>query len=313
MISVVIPVYNEAENIEPLWKDLLPALEKTGEAWEVIFVDDGSKDKTFEILERLKKGNPLNFGFARLSRNFGQSAALACGIECARGDKIITLDGDGQNDPKDIPRLIAKLNEGYGAVCGWRADRQDEASRVLASKIANKMFARLTDTTLHDFGCTLRAYQRSLLAQLHIMGDMHRILPAYLALQGVQIVEIPVSHHPRRRGQSKYGLFSRTIKVLLDAFLLKFYYSYLTRPMHFFGYTASSFFFLGGVIEIFVILRYLLWSGNWLSPLFFLGLFFGTLAVLFLFLGALAELLTRNYLEAYKIKPFHVARTELPG
>ncbi len=296
-ISVVIPVFNESENIDALSLELKETLNTLPKKWEVLFIDDGSTDDTsakLQIIAERFKG----FGFLRLARRSGQSAALALGFARARGEIVVSLDGDGQNDPKDIPLLLNQLDHRHDVVCGWRKHRADNAARKLASRWANTLVSLITGVPLHDHGCSLRAYRQSVLKNIQILGDMHRLLPAYLALMGVKIKEVETNHRPRQKGKSKYGLASRTIKVLLDSFLLKFYFSYLTRPMHFFGYASFGFLSLGGAIESFVIIRRFVFQGVWISPLFFLGLFFMASSILFLFLGAMADVIVRHYLHA---------------
>ncbi len=296
-ISVVIPVFNESENIDALSLELNQTLSALSTGWEVLFIDDGSTDETsakLQIIAERFKG----FGFLRLARRSGQSAALALGFARAEGEIIVSLDGDGQNDPKDIPLLLNQLDRRHDVVCGWRKHRADNVARKLASGWANSLVSLITGIPLHDHGCGLRAYRKSALKNIQILGDMHRLLPAYLALVGMKIKEIETNHRPRQKGKSKYGIASRTIKVLLDSFLLKFYFSYLTRPMHFFGYASFGFLSLGTAIESFVIIRRFIFKGEWISPLFFLGLFFMASSILFLFLGAMADVIVRHYLYA---------------
>ena len=222
------------------------------------------------------------------------------------------MDGDGQNDPKDIPLLLEQLNNKCDVVCGWRKYRADTITRRLASRCANTLVSLITGIPLHDHGCSLRAYQKSALKNIQILGDMHRLLPAYLALVGMKIKEITVNHRPRQKGKSKYGIISRTIKVLLDSFLLKFYFSYLTRPMHFFGYASFSFLALGCITEGFVVIRRFAYQGEWLSPLFFLGLFLTASSIFFLFLGAMADVIVRHYLHASQTPLVLIEREHLP-
>lgn len=310
-LSIIIPVFNEESNIESLIREIQETLREAVYQWSILIIDDGSQDDTPSLLKRLSNQTGSDkLKFLPLSRHFGQSAALACGIDQASGEVIVTMDGDGQNDPKDIPRLLAKLNEGYDVVCGWRQDRQDYGLRVLASKLANRFIAVIAGVPIHDYGCTLRAYRANILKHMQIMGDMHRLLPAYLALTGARLSEIPVRHRTRRHGHSKYGLLSRMAKVLLDVFLLKFYFSYLTRPMHFFGTASLGFLGIALLIELFVVVRKLFLEGVWLSPLFFLGLFLIAASLFFLFMGALADILVRQYFAITQAKPYHVQEKE---
>ncbi|MBI4668367.1 MAG: glycosyltransferase [Elusimicrobia bacterium] len=307
MISIIIPIYNEAPNIKPLFEELKNVLGKLEMPWEIIWVDDGSSDDCDVEVKKLGPGAG-KITYIKLTKNFGQSAALACGIEHASGEIIVTMDGDGQNDPAEIPALLAKLKEGYGVVCGWRRKRHDYGLRVWTSHIANWIVSRVTNVLLHDYGCTLRAYQSRPLKQLQIMGDMHRLLPAYLAWTGLKITELPVRHRPRTIGRSKYSIAARAWKVVLDAFLLNFYFSYITRPMHFFGFMGLILIGSTFTVECFVILRRLVFGGAWLSPLFFLGLFFACAAIMFLFLGIIADLMARSFMFSQNIKTYHIAK-----
>lgn len=310
-ISIIVPVYNEEGSIEALAQEIRKTLSGLPQSWEVIFIDDGSTDQTYDILSALAAKNQ-GFGFMRLSRNLGQSAALACGLTRAQGDIVVSMDGDGQNDPQDIPNLLAALEGRCELVCGWRRQRQDPYLRSLASRCANHLISWITGVRLHDHGCTLRAFKKQILRNVQIMGDTHRLLPAYVALAGFKIKEIETRHRPRLKGKSKYTLANRTLKVLLDAFLLKFYFSYITRPMHFFGYASFGFLSLGFLIELFVVVRRLFLGGTWLSPLFFLGLFFIALSVLFLFLGAMADVLARSYLQRAPNGIYKIEEENLP-
>lgn len=303
-LSIIIPVHNERENIKPLYEELTAVLNQTKIKWEILFIDDGSTDGSSAEIKGLETEGHVQL--LRLTRCFGQSAALACGFEHARGATLITMDADAQNDPQDIPALLQELEKGFDVVCGWRRRRQDNFLRTLASSMANRLIRLITETSLNDFGCTLRAYRKEALGELQIMGDMHRLLPAYLAWAGAKITQIPVNHRPRLRGRSKYGLISRTWKVILDAFLLKFYFSYLTRPMHLFGLAAFVLLLASVLVQGFVIFRRLALGGEWISPMFFIGFFLAGGAVLFLFLGALADVLSRSFLSTHKIKAYRL-------
>jgi glycosyltransferase involved in cell wall biosynthesis len=240
-LSVVVPIYNEAESIETLVNAIAIALRETRLNYEIICVDDGSKDGSTEVLTDLASRR-IDLKAVILRRNYGQTPAMAAGFECATGKIIVTLDGDLQNDPADIPMLLAKLAEGYDLVSGWRQKRQDAAlTRLLPSKIANLIIARVTGVKLHDYGCSLKAYRSELIADLNLYGELHRFLPALAYIEGARITEVPVRHHPRRFGKSKYGL-GRTIRVVMDLLTVFFMKKFLTRPMHVFG--------LGGVISL---------------------------------------------------------------
>ncbi|MFC1520800.1 glycosyltransferase family 2 protein [Elusimicrobiota bacterium] len=308
-ISIIIPVYNEGGNVKDLAKALWEVSGAIKKSLEIVFVDDGSTDNSVDNISETLKNTGLSARIIKFKKNFGQSAALACGIEESSGDTVVTLDGDGQNNPKDIPALLSKLDEGYDVVCGWRKDRHDSFIRVLPSWVANRFISGIMGISLHDHGCTLRAYSRKALEGLEILGEMHRLLPAYLALRGHSIAEISVSHNPRTWGRSKYGLFSRIVKVLLDAFLLKFYLSYFTRPMHLFGGAAFLFASLGLLMHCAVVIRRIFLGGIWLSPLFFFGFFFFAGAILFLFLGPLADIMMRNNVIITNQKPYQIEST----
>ncbi len=246
-ISVVIPVFNEAGNVLPLYSEIKSALAELGRTWEVIFIDDGSTDGTYSLLKQLhEQGETLRI--IRLRRNFGQTAAMAAGFDYARGEIIVALDGDLQNDPADISRLIDKLDEGYDVVSGWRANRQEGFwLRRLPSQVANWLISRTTGTHLHDYGCTLKAYRRELINELRLYGEMHRFIPALLGGNGARVAELPVHHHARRHGNSKYGI-SRTVRVVLDLLLVKFSLSFMTKPLQIFGLVGLSSFVPGLLI-----------------------------------------------------------------
>lgn len=240
-LSIVVPIYNEAESVETLVQAIADAVRETQLNYEIICVDDGSKDGSTEVLTNLARRR-IDLKAVILRRNYGQTAAMAAGFETAGGKVIVTLDGDLQNDPADIPMLLAKLNEGYDLVSGWRKNRQDAAlTRLLPSKIANLIIARVTGVKLHDYGCSLKAYRSELIADMNLYGELHRFLPALAFIEGARITEVPVRHHARRFGKSKYGL-GRTIRVVMDLMTVFFMKKFLTRPMHVFG--------LGGLISL---------------------------------------------------------------
>ena len=240
-LSVVVPIYNEAESVTALVQAIADAVASTQLNYEIICVDDGSKDGSTGVLTDLaSKRSDLKAVILR--RNYGQTAAMAAGFESAGGKVIVTLDGDLQNDPVDIPMLLAKLDEGYDLVSGWRKNRQDAAlTRLLPSKIANIIIARVTGVKLHDYGCSLKAYRAELIADMNLYGELHRFLPALAYIEGARIAEVPVRHHARKFGESKYGL-GRTVRVVMDLMTVFFMKKFLTRPMHVFG--------LGGVVSL---------------------------------------------------------------
>jgi glycosyltransferase involved in cell wall biosynthesis len=306
-VSVVIPVFNEAENILPLYSALKSALAQLRQTWEIIFVDDGSTDATNARLKQLNdQGEALRI--IRLRRNFGQTAAMAAGFDHARGKIVITMDGDLQNDPNDIPRLIDRLDEGYDVVSGWRVNRQDGFwLRQLPSHLANRLISRTTGTHLHDYGCTLKAYRRQVINELRLYGEMHRFIPALLGGNGARVAELPVAHHARRYGRSKYGI-SRTIRVVLDLLLVKFSLSFLTKPLQIFGLVGLLTFLPGMAICIsLVFARIFLAQGLADRPLFLLGILLVVLGAQFVSLGILAEIQIRTYHESSN-RPIYLVR-----
>lgn len=249
MISVVIPVYNEEGNVRPLYERIAPALERIGREWEIIYVDDGSSDRTFSILETIHAGDP-RVRIIRMRRNFGQTAALASGFDYSRGKYVITMDGDLQNDPDDIPAIVEKMDQGYQVVSGWRKDRNEKfLTRRFPSWVANRMISLLSGVHVHDYGCTLKGYDSHVVANLHPYGEMHRFLPALASLSGASYTEIAVLDHPRLSGVSKYGL-SRVGKVFLDLVTLMMILHFSTKPRYWFGYLSFPFFGLGIITTI---------------------------------------------------------------
>lgn len=238
-LSIVIPLHNEEENVARLHEKLHASLSPIGKSYEIILVDDGSTDRTFEILEEIKKNDPL-LRVIKFRGNFGQSAATAAGFDLAVGDVIITLDGDLQNDPADIPRILQKLDEGYDVVSGWRKSRKDKLLlRKVPSKIANRIICKVTDVQLHDTGCALKAYRSEIVKRINLYGELHRFLPALARIEGARIAEMEVTHHPRLFGKSKYNL-TRTYKVIMDLMSLHLFIRYLRHPSHFFGVIGAT-------------------------------------------------------------------------
>ncbi len=306
-LSVVIPVYNERESLPLLYRRLVEVL-GSGPDWEVVFVDDGSTDGSTQILARLAREDPVHVRVVELRRNFGQTAAIAAGIDHSRGAVVVLMDADLQNDPADIPRLVALLRQGYDVVSGWRKDRQDPyLTRVLPSRLANALISRVTGVALHDYGCTLKAYRREVLENIRLYGEMHRFIPAYAAAVGARITELPVRHHPRRFGRSKYGL-GRTLKVLLDLVTVKFLMSFFHRPMYLFGGMGLVLIVPSTLLLVALIVRRVVWKvALFTSPLFQLSLMFIILGFQSLLMGLLAELLVRVYHESQG-KPIYVVR-----
>ena len=313
--SVIIPVYNEEENVSLLHERVRRVLETQNFSYEVIYVDDGSKDSTYARLAEIAKSDE-HMRVLRFRRNFGQTAAMAAGVEQSTGKILIFMDGDLQNDPTDIPRLLAKMEEGYDVVSGWRKDRQDaQISRKLPSKIANKLIGWMTGVQLHDYGCTLKAYRYEVFQHIRLYGEMHRFIPAYAALAGASITEIPVTHHARQFGVSKYGI-SRVFRVILDLTTVKFLGRFGTRPSHAFGMVGLSALTLAGASSSAAIARKIASprtsrGGFWSIALLFSG--FGILSIM---MGLMAEMLMRTYYESQG-KTTYVVRDDgtkmLPG
>lgn len=296
-LSIVVPVFNESPNLRPLYDQVLAALAGTAIAFELILVDDGSRDDSFAVARTLARTDP-RVRVIRLRRNFGQTAALSAGFDAAQGEVIVPMDGDLQNDPEDIPRLLAKLREGYDVVSGWRRERRDQwLRRRLPSTLANRLISRMTGVPLHDYGCTLKAYRREILGQINLYGEMHRFVPALASQVGARVTEIPVRHRPRSAGQSKYGI-DRTPRVLLDLLTVKFMLKYSTRPMQLFGKWGLGAIAAGGLSGL--ITLYMKWfeglSMN-RNPLLILTAFLLFSGVQFLMLGLLGEIVTRTYYE----------------
>lgn len=304
-ISLVIPVFNEEESLPPLAKSIHEAMTPFAGRYECIYVDDGSTDGSVQVLKGLKASYPET-RIVTFRRNFGQTAALSAGFEHARGNIIVTLDADLQNDPADIPLLIAKLNEGYDLVSGWRKERKDPFIRRLPSLVANRLISRVTGVNLHDSGCTLKAYRKEVAQSLRLYGEMHRFIPALASWMGVSLVEMPVRHHPRTLGKSKYGL-SRLFRVLLDLITVKFFLSYSGSPIQIFGKVGLFSFFSGSVFfAAAVILKFS--QGRTLTgnPLFYLSIFMAMIGVQFVLIGLLGEINIRTYYESQKKKTYVV-------
>jgi glycosyltransferase involved in cell wall biosynthesis len=297
-LSVVIPVYNEEENLEPLLGELKDVLARLGKAYEVIVVDDGSKDGTFAILKGLYRSDRA-LKVVRLKRNFGQTAALAAGLAHAEGDIVVLMDGDMQNDPADIPALLAKIEEGNDLVAGWRHRRRDPFfTRRLPSMIANRLISWTTKVKLHDYGCTLKAMRKDVAKSLRLYGEMHRFIPAIAYERGAQVAELKVHHRPRTRGASKYGI-SRTLRVILDLLTVKFLSSYSTRPAHIFGPIGVLSGLLGFALALYLTIQKLLYNiaiGS--RPLLLLAVLLIFIGFQFVTMGLLGEMLARTYHES---------------
>ncbi len=304
-VSVVVPVYNEKENVEILYRKIRDVMERNGYDYEIIFVDDGSTDGTFEVIKRLAEKDRL-FKVIRFRRNFGQTAAMACGFDYASGDVIVSMDGDLQNDPEDIPLLIEKLEEGYDVVSGWRKDRQDEFKRVIFSRVANWLIGKITGVKLHDYGCSLKAYRSDVAKNLHLYGELHRFIPVLANIYGASITEIPVRHHKRMYGKSKYNL-SRTFRVIVDLMLMYFMQKFMTRPIHFFGIAGFLLFVVGFFIDAYLAFEKIFFGahiGN--RPLLLMGVLLILTGINLGGIGILSELLTRIYYESQNKKIYNV-------
>ncbi len=314
-LSVVVPVYNEAENVKLLCEKLHAALSKTGRSYEILLIDDGSTDGTWDKLRESARGLP-GFRLIRLRRNFGQTAAMSAGLDEARGDIIVTLDADLQNDPEDIPLLLERMDKGFDVVSGWRKDRKDEfLRRKIPSMFANGLISRVTGVRLHDYGCTLKAYRREVMENVELYGDMHRFIPALASWGGCKVDEVVVRHHPRRFGKSKYGL-SRTVKVVLDLMTVSFLLRYSRSPIQIFGKMGLMVGLPGLALMLFMVIAHICgWCGLqssaagllkrpfWVMTSFML-MFFG---IQFVCMGILAEIQMRTYHESQG-KPIYVIK-----
>lgn len=310
-LSLVIPVYNEEENLPLLYDAIHQALDSLTKTWEVILVDDGSQDNSLNVLADLAEKDPEHIRVVSFRRNFGQTAAIAAGIDHAQGEIIVLLDADMQNDPADIPMMLEKLDEGYDLVSGWRKSRKDTyITRTLPSNMANKLISWVTGVNLHDYGCTLKAYRRDVLEGFRLYGEMHRFIPVFASSVGAKIIEVPVNHHPRKFGKAKYGL-ERTLKVVLDLFTVKFLVSYSAKPIYLFGGTGLGLFFASAVLLLYIFTRKLIDGTSVLgSPLFQLGVMFFIIGFQSILMGLIAELLVRTYYESQR-KPTYRIRKKL--
>lgn len=306
-ISLIVPVFNEEESLAQLHRQIVAAMGAMAVRWQVVYVDDGSRDQSFHILSGIAQRDP-RISVVQFRRNFGQTAAIAAGIDNSSGRVIVLLDGDLQNDPADIPRLLEKLDEGYDMVSGWRKDRKEPFwQRRLPSMIANSIISRVTGVHLHDYGCTLKAYRRDVLEHVHLYGEMHRLIPVYAASVGARIVELPVTDHPRRFGKSKYGL-GRTLKVVLDLLTTKFLSGYVTKPIYVFGGSGLVLAFIGFVL-LGVVAFQKIWLDVWVhrNPLAWIAGFSFVSGLQLVLMGLLAELIVRTYHESQN-KPIYVVR-----
>ncbi len=309
-LSVVIPLFNEEENINPLHQELTAALERLDLAYEIIIVDDGSTDRSFQLLRALQAEDD-RLTVTRFRRNFGQTAAFAAGFDRARGHAVVTLDADLQNDPADIPLLLDKLDEGYDVVSGWRMHRKDPfVTRRLPSIVANAMISWSTGVHLHDYGCSLKVYRCEVVKNLQLYGELHRFIPALASWMGVEVAEVPVNHRARLHGSSKYGL-SRILRVLLDLLTVRFLLSYATRPIQIFGLVGLLAFAVGSLLTLYLgIVRLFLRQPISGRPLLLLAILLTLIGVQFITMGLLGELMVRTYHESQR-KPIYMVREVL--
>ncbi len=294
-LSIVIPIYNERESIGKLYDNLNEALSKMNLKYEVLLIDDGSIDGTFDELLKVHRKNKL-FKIIRFRKNFGQTSAISAGFNYAEGAVVVTLDADLQNDPQDIPVLLSKLNEGYDIVSGWRKNRKDKAvTRRFPSIVANKIISKLTGVHLHDYGCTLKAYRKEVVKNINLYGEMHRYIPAIASWMGVKVAEIPVRHYSRKYGKSKYGV-SRTIKVILDIITVKFLLSYSQSPIQMFGVLGLFSGIVGFIMTAYLIIMRIFFNQSLSDrPLFVLSIFMIFIGIQLITIGLLAEVLIRVY------------------
>ena len=312
-LSIVVPVYNEEESLPHLHQAFIQALNQPEHTWEVIYVNDGSSDGSLRELENLAAQDPEHVRVVALRRNFGQTAAIAAGIDHSIGEIIVLIDADLQNDPSDIPMMMEKIDQGYDVVSGWRIKRQDTfITRRLPSLIANGLISRVTGVHLHDYGCTLKAYRREVLTGFRLYGEMHRFIPAYASAVGARIIELPVKHHARKFGRTKYGL-TRTIKVILDLFTVKFLMSYANKPIYLFGGAGLIIILISALVLFALLIRRIFWGVEVLtSPFFVMSTMFTILGFQSILMGLIAELLARTYHESQD-KPTYTILKFLSG
>lgn len=305
-LSIIAPIYNEEESIPHLVEQIHAALDHTGRSYELILADDGSRDGSYEVMRRMAAHDPA-LVVIRLRRNFGQTAALQAGLDAARGRHIVLMDADLQNDPADIPRMLAKIDEGFDLVAGWRADRKDPfINRRLPSMIANRIISMTTKVQLHDYGCTLKAMTREVGKELRLYGEMHRFIPAVANWVGVRVIEMPVNHRARQFGTTKYGI-GRTLRVILDLITVRFMQSYLVRPMQVFGLAGFISGFLGFAACTLLAFRKIFFAEDIGSrPLLMLGVLLIVVGVQLVSLGLVADVLSRTYHESQGKRPYYI-------
>jgi len=303
-LSIILPAFNEEENLEPLYHEIKKTLDDLGSSYEIIFINDGSADGSLAILKRLASTD-ANLKLIDFKHNFGQTAAMSAGIRNATGDIIIPMDADRQNDPADIPKFLAKIAEGYDVVSGWRKERQDHFwSRRLPSWLANRLISRITKVNIHDYGCSMKAYKRELIQGVNLYGEMHRFIPAYASWQGARVSEIIVNHRPRIAGQTKYGIW-RTFKVLLDLIVVKFLSGYMNRPIHFFGGIGFVSLFLGFLAALAALILKIAHLRDFVAtPLPIFAALLIIVGVQLVAMGIIAEMMMRTYYESQNKEPY---------
>lgn len=308
-LSIVIPVYNEEESLPDLHRALQHALSESIPSWEVVYVNDGSKDSSIQVLEDLAFEDPLHVRVVDFRRNFGQTAAIAAGIDYSIGEIIVLMDADLQNDPADIPMMVDKIHQGYDVVSGWRANRKDKfITRTMPSRAANWLISTVTGVHLHDYGCTLKAYRRVVITGFRLYGEMHRFIPAYASSIGANMIEVKVRHHPRKYGKTKYGL-NRTIKVILDLFTVKFLLSYANKPIYLFGGTGVILMLISSLTLLFLAIRRIFFNISVLSsPLFQMSTMFFILGFQSILMGLIAEMQVRTYHESQRKPTYSIRR-----
>lgn len=312
-LSIVVPVYNEEQNLPELLDQVLTALLGVNYDWDITFVDDGSKDNSAQLIKQLQSQHPERIRSVIFRRNYGQTAAIAAGIDHSDGDIVILMDADLQNDPADIPVLLAEMDKGYDVVSGWRKDRQDNTlTRTIPSRFANQLISSTTGVHLHDYGCTLKAYRRHVLDSINLYGEMHRFIPVYADEAGAKISEVVVRHHPRKHGKANYGL-ERTLKVVLDLITVKFLMKFSKKPIYLFGGVGFGMMLLGfGLFLWLAIRRIIAQIGVLTSPWFQIAAMLFLLGFIAILMGLIAELLMRTYFESQKKKTYSVREVVEP-
>lgn len=308
-LSVIIPVYNEEESLPDLHSGLQKALSASGLTWEVIYINDGSRDGSIRVLERLAEEDAEHTRVVDFRRNFGQTAAIAAGIDYSQGQIIVLMDADLQNDPLDIPMMVEKIQQGYDVVSGWRVNRQDAfLTRTLPSRIANWLISTVTGVHLHDYGCTLKAYRREVITGFRLYGEMHRFIPAYASSVGARMTEVKVRHHARKFGKTKYGI-NRTFKVILDLFTVKFLLSYANKPIYLFGGAGVLLMLVSSIAMLLLAIRRLVFSIPVLSsPIFQVSTMIFILGFQSILMGLIAEMQVRTYHESQQKPTYSVRR-----